>query len=120
MDMNIRRINKADAKNYFNFFALELRKSFNLSDDIYNFYINKWNLDFIKTNHDNFKFIVSEVESNIVGILMGSPEEGGVATIFWILVKESHSQRGIGKSLFKTSCNYFKYHYIGTSQISLS
>ena len=52
--------------------------------------------------------MLAEVDSSIAGISMGSPSEGGVATILWLIVQESLSNKGIGKSLFNSSCKLYK------------
>lgn len=53
-----------------------------------------------------------------VGLVSGTPPEGGIGTIIWLLVDKSYRSHHIGTSLLNQACDY--YRKLGCHKIKLT
>lgn len=57
---------------------------------------------------DKWLFLVAvNREGRFEGLILGSPQEGGVATIVWLLVDKTSQGTGLGKNLFEHACKHY-------------
>lgn len=61
-----------------------------------------------RSRDDKHLLIAARKDGKIEGILIGTPPEGGVATILWLLVSARCRREGIGKCLFEAGCSCFR------------
>lgn len=52
--------------------------------------------------------IVAWQQNSPIGLVYGTLPEGGVGTIIWMIVKQAHQGKKIGKNLFANACQYYK------------
>ena len=62
--------------------------------------------------------LAAKETGEIIGLVMGTPPEGGVATIIWLLVSPDHIRKGIGRMLFLEACH--QYRSIGCHKVKLT
>lgn len=72
------------------------------------YYKHQWSKDRIIDQQSNWIFLEAIDEGGYIqGIVIGSPVEGGVGTIIWVLVDNDSQHRGIGSKLFKEAKKCF-------------
>ncbi len=70
---------------------------------------SQWNEESIRNQLGKWLFLIAKDESgNINGVLLGSPPEGGVATIVWVLVDRITQNKGLGARLFEKARQIYK------------
>jgi ribosomal protein S18 acetylase RimI-like enzyme len=57
-------------------------------------------------------------KGELVGLLLGTPPEGGVATIVWVLVAPECRREGIGCQMFQEACR--RYRDLGCHKVKLT
>jgi GNAT superfamily N-acetyltransferase len=62
--------------------------------------------------------IAARKDGKLVGILIGTPPEGGVGTILWLLVTPEYRGEGIGARIFEEACK--RYKAIGCHKIKMT
>ena len=73
------------------------------------YFKKQWSVEKLKDQKDNWIFLEAVDEKDIIiGILMGTPLEGGVGTIIWVLVDNNYQKKGIGRDLFQNAINLYK------------
>ncbi len=78
--------------------------------DYYQFLLNDFPSQYI-FRKVNFK-------ENIVGIGIGTPPQGGVGTILWLIVRPEYRNLKIGTQLFNVLCN--EYKALGCHKVKLT
>lgn len=69
----------------------------------------QWTEKRLREQVDNWILLEAVNENaDIIGVLMGTPLEGGVGTIVWVLVDINHQKKGIGKELFQSAFKLYK------------
>lgn len=61
-----------------------------------------------RSQDERHVLLAARRDGEMEGILIGTPPEGGVATILWLLVSAKCRREGIGKSLFEAGCRRFR------------
>lgn len=62
--------------------------------------------------------LAARIDEKLVGALIGTPPEGGVGTILWLLVYAKWREYGIGRHLFCEACR--RYQEMGCHKIKLT
>ena len=83
-------------------------------------YRQDWSVQAIENGckNQNRVFLGAWVAEKPVGLLLGTPPEGGVATIVWLLVDAAHASHGIGAKLFAEGAR--RYREIGAHKVKLT
>ena len=70
---------------------------------------NQWTEGRFIEQIGNWIFLSAKNEQDeISGLLLGTPCEGGVGTIVWVLVESKKQQKGLGKQLFDKAVDIYK------------
>jgi GNAT superfamily N-acetyltransferase len=74
------------------------------------YYFSGISKDALEFRMDHTKGLVLSAweNKNPVGFLTGTPAEGGVGTIIWILVHKSQQGKGLGRQLFNEACRFYE------------
>ncbi len=62
--------------------------------------------------------LAAKESGGIIGLVIGTAPEGGVATIIWLLVAPNHIRKGIGRMLFLEACHL--YRSMGCHKVKLT
>lgn len=106
--MEIYSLQKNECGLYLNKLNEFIKETINLPSAAIDYYLNQWTEEKLQKNLDNFVFLVAKKNDKIVGLVLGTPCEGGVGTIVWVLVNPKFHKQGIGKSLFNYACKVYK------------
>jgi ribosomal protein S18 acetylase RimI-like enzyme len=106
--MEISLLCKEDIENYKAKLNYLIEETIKLPKEATESYKRSWELDFIKKNLNNYLFLTSKIDGEIAGLILGTPPEGGVGTIIWVLVDPIRQGSGIGKKLLKKAYQYYK------------
>lgn len=68
--------------------------------------------------HDSALFAAWNADKHPIGLLLGTAQEGGVATIAWLIVAAEHQKAGIGRALFAAACE--RYVALGLHKVILT
>jgi len=71
-----------------------------------------------RTEDENHLLLAVRKDGEIEGVLIGTPPEGGVGTILWLLVSAGCRGQGLGKGLFEAGCS--RYRSMGCHKIKLT
>lgn len=71
-------------------------------------FIGQWTEERLLQSIDSWIFLVEKDESRITGLILGTPHEGGVGTIIWVLVDPKFQGKKIGSTLFNEACQVYK------------
>lgn len=66
-------------------------------------FVSKYNPDEFLKHKDSWVYIYLQDDEDIKGVILGSPIEGGVGTIIWLLVDEKYRNNQIGKQLLENA-----------------
>ncbi|MGE0932120.1 GNAT family N-acetyltransferase [Peijinzhouia sedimentorum] len=70
---------------------------------------NQWTEASLTAQIGNWIFLSAKNEQDeISGLLLGTPCEGGVGTIVWVLVESKKQKMGLGKQLFDKAVDIYK------------
>jgi GNAT superfamily N-acetyltransferase len=106
--ITVKEIKKSEAGLYLNNLILLIENTIKLSETAKSSFKNQWTSDKIEKEIGNWLFLTAVDDGNdINGLILGTPPEGGVGTIIWVLVNNNNQQKGIGSHLF----NYAKLWY---------
>ena len=83
-------------------------------------YWNIWQRDVIAQAalNQRYVFLAAWQNKKMVGLLLGTPPEGGVGTIIWVLVDQKNQRHGIGKHLLSKA--YSHYREMGSHKVKLT
>jgi ribosomal protein S18 acetylase RimI-like enzyme len=54
--------------------------------------------------------LTARIQNEIVGLVSGTPAEGGVGTIIWLMVAPHHQNKRIGAALLSEAKKYYRIH----------
>lgn len=85
-------------------------ESFDFPGEALQSYWQAWTVETIGRCAQNARQVLLAVWDGTepVGLLLGTPPEGGVATIIWMLVAGKYRSQGIGGRMFKEACTRYK------------
>jgi ribosomal protein S18 acetylase RimI-like enzyme len=58
--------------------------------------------------NDKIPTFFVQKNDKIIGVLIGTKEEGGVGTVIWLIVEPHHHGNGIGRALFNAACSHYR------------
>jgi GNAT superfamily N-acetyltransferase len=106
--IEIREINLSDTESYLDSLRRLIDTTINLPSKAKDSYKKQWNSDAIKKQFGNSLFLIALDESNsIVGLILGTPSEGGVGTIIWVLVDKNQQHHGLGTKMFEQAKEWY-------------
>lgn len=118
---NIYKAMPSDAEHLIHFFNKNLVTSFP-------YFSNKARASYSEVFHpENIKqkiasnreiIYIAKTNTETKGLIFGSPPEGGIGTIIWLMVDAQHQGQGIGLCLLKKSIEI--YQSLGTHKIKLT
>lgn len=115
----ISKINTENSKQYLAKLANLIETTIVLPAAAKNAYKNQWSLNKINSLINDWLFLAAhDEENNMRGVLLGTPDEGGVGTIIWVLVEPNNQKKGIGGLLFKKACDLYKIN--GAHKVKLT
>lgn len=107
--IDIREINKSDTEKYLNGLKKLIDTTIDLPQNAKDSFKKQWECESINVHIGNWLFLIATDETNsIIGLILGTPIEGGVGTIIWVLVDKNIQQKGVGTRLFKTAKMWYK------------
>jgi ribosomal protein S18 acetylase RimI-like enzyme len=107
--IEIREISKSDSEAYSNCLEKLINTTINLPQNAKDSFKKQWNSESINVQIGNWLFLIAADETdNIIGLILGTPTEGGVGTIIWLLVENKIQQKGIGRKLFEKAKVWYK------------
>lgn len=74
-------------------------------------YIQNWSIKTLNelVNHEKTHLsCVKNERDKVLGALVGSLSDGGVATIIWLMVEPDHQRSGLGSNLMRSACVHYK------------
>ena len=116
--MEIVLLDKQDS-NYFLQALNELvNENINLPKKAIDHYLSLWDVEKIKSVSGQYVLIVAKENEKIIGLVLGTPPEGGVGTIIWVLVSQEYQKTGIGQQLMNKAI--YTYKEKGAHKIKLT
>lgn len=110
-DFKIELATIEDAEDLRRFFHSNLLASFSFFPvEAQNFYLEPWGSERLKKRISEKRemFYLAHRDRSLVGIVAGTPAEGGVATIIWLLTSPDAQGKGIGTKLFEKACHHYR------------
>ncbi|MBO6556827.1 MAG: GNAT family N-acetyltransferase [Pseudomonadales bacterium] len=105
----MRTIQPSEAGQYLNKLGEFIRESIELPEKALTHYAHQFNEQQVAELSELWLFLVCVSETGeIEGLILGSPQEGGVATIVWLLVSKNSQGLGLGKKLFANACDHYR------------
>lgn len=79
-------------------------------EEALHYFRNRWTIDVIEQAAIESQYVILGAweGERIVGLLLGTPPEGGVGTIIWVLVAREYQRKGIGRQLFEEACERYR------------
>ena len=69
----------------------------------------QWSPEKLTSQIGKWLFLIATDENNnTIGVLLGTPIEGGVGTIIWVLVDSTSQQKRVGTQLFEIAKEWYK------------
>ncbi|QNL20592.1 GNAT family N-acetyltransferase [Hyphobacterium sp. CCMP332] len=84
-----------------------IHSTINLPQEALSYFSDPWTADKVKSSKD-WVFLLALDENKPSGVILGTPVEGGVGTIIWVLVDNTNQKKGIGTALFHEACKLYK------------
>ncbi len=106
--MEIIGISSAEAEKYLDALNDLIVTTIKLPEAAIQHYINQWTIDRMKSCVDSWVFIEAREQDKLEGVVLGTPVEGGVGTIIWLLVNNHKQKKGVGSILFREACRIYK------------
>jgi ribosomal protein S18 acetylase RimI-like enzyme len=106
--MEINHVSPSDAVRYLEALNKLIVTTIKLPDTAIQHYLNQWTVERIKSCLDSWVFIEARDQDKLEGIVLGTPVEGGVGTIIWLLVSDNNQRQGTGSILFEEACRVYK------------
>lgn len=85
-----------------------IRTTISLPVEAIQYFASQWPEEKVKSNVDNWVFLIANNDEKVSGLVVGAPVEGGVGTIIWLLVDGNHQRKGLGALLFQETCNIYR------------
>ncbi|MBN8828229.1 MAG: GNAT family N-acetyltransferase [Sphingobacteriia bacterium] len=96
---------------FFNQYKTLIKENFRyiFTSELVNNYIETFNLSKLSQIIQNQGLLAIYEENNYVnGLILCTPQEGGVGTIIWLVVNNNCRHKGIGKNLFTMAEDHYK------------
>jgi len=107
--IEIQEIDKNTSNQYFQDLNLLINTTLNLPQDSIDYFSNQWNQSKIDNQISKYLFLRAKNENGeTLGLVLGTPTEGGVGTIVWLLVNKKFQNQKVGSELFKEAVNWYK------------
>lgn len=107
--MKVEQLQAADAEKYCEKLDTLIKATISLPAPAIEHFTSQWTSERILALMDSWLFLIAKGEHNeIQGLILGTPPEGGVATIIWVLVDPSMHRKGIGAALFQGAVEIYK------------
>jgi hypothetical protein len=117
--IEIKEIDNRTSEEYLLNLNFLIKENINLPQNAIDFYINQWSIDRINSQIKNWLFLCAySSDGRMCGIVLGTPVEGGVGTIIWVLVNKKFQKQQIGTNLFNESM--IRYRNKGAHKIKLT
>ena len=117
--MVIREIAISDIQNYLNSLIKLIDTTINLPTNAKDSFKRQWDVESINKQLGNWLFLIATSGSNsIEGLILGTPVEGGVGTIIWVLVDKNNQNNGLGSKMFDQAKEWYKQK--GSHKIKLT
>jgi hypothetical protein len=117
--ITVREIQKNEASLFLTNLQMLIDKTIALPELAKNTFKQQWTIEKIESEIGRWLFLVAIDDSKeIAGLILGTPSEGGVGTIIWVMVNNNKQQKGIGSSLFNFTKQWYKNK--GTHKIKLT
>jgi ribosomal protein S18 acetylase RimI-like enzyme len=71
-----------------------------------------------RVRDNRYLLLAAREERELIGVVIGTPPEGGVGTIQWLLIVPSSRGEGVGRRLFEAACGRFRS--LGCHKIKLT
>ena len=109
MNVTIESLSPSDAREFSSALTLFAEGS-GFSRTALEQYNQRWTAETIASAAQRKECILlaAKESGEIVGLVLGAPPEGGVATIIWLLVAPDHIRKGIGRMLFLEACHRYR------------
>lgn len=107
--IEIKEISETEIGRYLFTLGSLIQSNINLPEEAKNSYISQWDEEKIRFQLNKWLFLYAQDEdSSPAGVLLGTPIEGGVGTIIWVLVDKNMQNKKIGTQLFKKASSWYK------------
>lgn len=106
--MEISAVSSSQAGEYVAALQHLIRSTITMPSDAIQYYVNQWTAERLRGLADSWVFLTAKQQSKIHGVVLGTPVEGGVATIIWVLVDQQLQNKGIGSLLFREACRVYE------------
>ena len=114
----VTQITAAESSLYLEHLRKLIRSTMKLPEAALSHYCNQWTAERITANLNNWLFLTANIDHSIEGVLLGTPVEGGVGTIIWVLVDTTKQKKGVGGQLFREACD--RYRAMGAHKVKLT
>jgi len=107
--IEIKEVSQPEISQYL--FALHslINSNINLPEEAKNSYVSQWDEEKISSQLNKWLFLsAQDGDNSTVGVLLGTPIEGGVGTILWVLVDKITQNKRIGTQLFEKASIWYK------------
>lgn len=108
MNISISLLSKIEINSFKKKLDQLIEQTIDLPKEAIESYKSNWDEKSIELQLNNFLFLVAQNDNEIVGLILGSPHEGGVGTIIWVLIDPYIQKKGLGSQLFKEACKFYK------------
>ncbi|MEQ9187352.1 MAG: GNAT family N-acetyltransferase [Cryomorphaceae bacterium] len=106
--MKIEQISPQQAADYVNCLKSLIESTIELPQAAIDHFKGQWSPEGVAENADKWLFLLATEKDDYLGLVLGTPPEGGVATIIWLLVDPKKQQRGVGQQLFAKATEIYK------------
>jgi GNAT superfamily N-acetyltransferase len=117
-ETTIRPVTPAEAKEYCSLLEELVYSTIQLPEAALKNYVEQWTPERVSKVYNQWVFLIAYSGKHPVGLILGTPPEGGVGTIIWVLVDAGTQGKGIGRLLFEKACD--EYRKKGSHKVKLT
>ena len=107
--IDIKEVNADNAESYVLSLSSLIESTIKLPIEAKDSYKQQWSTEKLITQIGKWLFLIATDENNnTIGVILGTPIEGGVGTIIWVLVDNTSQQKRVGSQLFEIAKEWYK------------
>lgn len=106
--MELVQVSKQQGSEYIKALRYLIGSTINLPKEAIEHFSAQWTEEKVKNNLNDWLFLMAKEKDNVSGVVLGTPIEGGVGTIIWVLVDKNIQKKGVGTDLFQEACKIYK------------
>lgn len=106
--MEISQVSKATAEEYVRVLKQLITTTIKLPQEAIENFATQWTVERLNDCAETWVFLLARENGRTLGVILGTPPEGGVGTIVWVLVDSKLQKKGVGTALFSEACQIYR------------